>query len=277
MAAGVPLPRALRPLVWRKLAERIGMDLSEAELDISEYSDFGRLFVRRLKAGRRPVDPASDAVISPVDGCISASGRCDAGRLIQAKGIDYRLVDLVADTALADALDGGVFVTIYLRPRDYHRIHCPTDIRVRAMRRIAGTLLPVQPALVRQVPGLFAKNERVVIDGVSPFGRMALVFVGATAVGAISTTLPDDPQTEGLVAYRQSVPRFKGEEIGAFHLGSTVIAVFERGVKLKELAEGTEIRLGQPIGHARRLTIVDSGSDDPGRFGRGSGANGDVG
>lgn len=246
-AASVPLPKWSRVRLLGGLARRTGVDLSEAELDISQYRTFQQLFVRRLKPGLRPIDASAGAVVSPVDGCVSAVGMIERGRLLQAKSLDYSVAELLGDERLAELFEGGCFATLYLRPSDYHRIHAPAEGRITRYRRIAGRLFPVQPVVVRNLRGLFVRNERVVLEIESPdLDRVVLVCVGATAVGAVSTVFPSTAPGGHAIdpPYRCS----RGEEIAAFNLGSTVIVMFRRGrAAVSELSQGDEVRVGQPI------------------------------
>jgi phosphatidylserine decarboxylase len=214
------------------------MDLSEAEHPIAEYESFGELFVRRLSPGARPIDPAP--VVSPVDGLLSELGETREGRLIQAKGIDYSLAELLDDASLARRLTGGAFFTLYLRPRDYHRIHTPVGGRVRGDRRVPGRLFPVKPYMVRNQPGLFSENERLVIELESEeLGAVAVVCVAAAGVGTITACF----------ATGETPSLQKGDELAAFNLGSTVIVLFERArvVAADGIRAGQELRVGQPL------------------------------
>ncbi len=182
---GAGLTRAM----IRAFIARYGVDMSEAaEPDPAAYRTFNAFFTRALRAGVRPI-AASDWVC-PVDGAISQFGPIDAGRLVQAKDHHYTLVDLLGgDEALARALHHGRFATLYLAPRDYHRIHMPRAATVVSMRYVPGTLLSVNPSTARGVPGLFARNERVICRFADAAGGpdFAMVLVGATIVGSIET------------------------------------------------------------------------------------------
>ncbi|MCC6746284.1 MAG: phosphatidylserine decarboxylase [Deltaproteobacteria bacterium] len=244
--ADLPLPRELRRPVLGRLAQNLGMDLGEAEHDVAEYQSLGELFVRRLKPGLRPVDEQADAVVSPVDGCVSAAGRLDGDRLLQAKGIDYRLEDLLGDGELAQRLTGGHFLTIYLRPKDYHRIHAPLRASVVGTRYVPGRLFPVNPPATRNVKGLFVRNERLALEAETDGRSWALVCVGATAVGCITTVFPH--QRPGHQQLHPPLHLERGDELAAFHLGSTVILIFGEGcVELAPLAPRQELRMGQAV------------------------------
>lgn len=247
--AAIPVPRSMRRVLLGWAARRMGMNLAEAELPVEAYRSLGALFVRRLHPGARPIDPADDALVSPVDGCFVNQGTVTEGELLQAKGISYSLAELVGDEGLAARFMGGTFATVYLRPKDYHRIHCPTAAEVVATRRIPGTLYPVQPAFVRRRRGLFTGNERLVVELASDNGALLVVPVGAMGVGTITTTFGAG---KGYQRYTPRVPLAKGAELGAFNLGSTVILVFERDrVELGAHREGQELQVGQSIGRWR--------------------------
>lgn len=243
--AGLRVPRFARAPLYEALSAGLGIDLTEAEHEAAHYDSFGELFVRKLRDGARVVDDDSQAVVSPVDGVVSARGVADAGRLIQAKGIDYGLAELLGDTALATALHGGAYLTIYLRPRDYHRIHAPFALRGIRAWRIAGGLLPVQPSIVNSTPGVFVRNERLVLHFTTPGGApVALVAVGAAAVGAITSPFIRSDEVEREL---NAVPIRKGDEIAAFNLGSTIVMIAAPSLLGLHVAAG-EVRMGQAIG-----------------------------
>jgi phosphatidylserine decarboxylase len=266
--ADAPIPPALRPAVLGAFARAVGADVSEAELPLEAYPTLNRFFTRKLAAGARtwPGDPA--VVASPVDGAVGQLGTVREGRLIQAKGRLYDVGQLLEDDAAAARYEGGAFITLYLSPKDYHRIHAPVAGEIRAARHVPGALLPVNAAAVAHTPELFARNERLMchIDG--PLGRTAVVAVGAYNVGRISAAF--DPawnappgasawvtNRRGLQsaarAYDPPIPVRQGDEIMTFHLGSTVVLVLERGRVdlLPSVEPGDPVRLGMPIGRAR--------------------------
>jgi len=258
--ARTPLPRFLRRPVYATFARRVGADLSEVERPLDEYGCLDDFFVRRLKPGARPIASDPDVVVSPCDGTIAESGAATAGHLIQAKGIDYKLASLIPDASAAARFEGGVYLTIYLAPRDYHRVHFPADGGVNGFQHVPGALFPVNALAVRNIGGLFTLNERLITFVDTSFGEVALVMVAATGVGHMTVTY-DSVETRGRgrgkarpgprVRYTGSRPVERGGELGAFHLGSTVVLLFEPGrVKLAPLAHGQRIRLGEPI--ARR-------------------------
>lgn len=220
-----------------------------------EYTSFADFFTRGLRKDVRtwPAEPA--ALGSPVDGVVSQLDRISDGRLIQAKGIEYPLADLL-DGDSARYL-GGSFTTLYLRPQDYHRVHMPADGRLMSIRHIPGRLWPVRPWAVAGVPGLFARNERVVLEFEGQSGPWAMVLVGAMMVGSMETVVTGpirggrgEPSRWNLEATACELGR--GDEIGRFNFGSTVVLVFGPGQvawNLQCLEPGREIRLGQPLGH----------------------------
>ncbi len=249
-------PAGIRRLAIRAFAARYGIDLSECA-GIDAYRSFGEFFARPLRPGLRPIAPGEGVVVSPVDGAVSEVGVTAAGRLVQAKGIDYGLAALLGDEALARRLEGGAYATVYLSPRDYHRIHFPLGGAVTGYRYVPGRLWPVNPASVRGVPGLFTMNERLVTVLATPAGACAVVAVGATIVGRVRAyydpTVPLTNLRRARVAardYEPAIPVEKGQELGAFEMGSTVILVFEPGrVTLDpQLAPGVRVRVGEAIG-----------------------------
>jgi phosphatidylserine decarboxylase len=208
--------------------------LEAANPDVASYATFNDFFTRALKDGARPLTKA--ALICPVDGAISQFGRIQGQQIFQAKGHQYSSVALVGgDAALARQFDDGHFATLYLSPRDYHRIHMPCDGVLRRMIYVPGDLFSVNPTTARGVPGLFARNERVVCVFDSARGPFVLVLVGATIVGSMATVwhgvvnaqrsgrIQDVSYNDGSKLLRQ------GEEMGRFLLGSTVVMLFPKG------------------------------------------------
>ena len=249
-------PAPLRLAAMKAFARRYGIDLAECP-DLELYRTFGEFFARPLRPGLRPIATGERVVVSPVDAVVSETGLAAGGRLVQAKGIDYPAAALLGDDALARRLEGGAFATLYLSPRDYHRIHFPLGGRVTGWRYLPGRLWPVNPASVRTVPGLFAVNERLVTVLDTPAGACAVVAVGATVVGRVHAFYdPSVPYTNAPGAapsrhdYPAPLPVEKGQELGAFEMGSTVILLFEPGrVRLEpRLTAGARVRVGEPIG-----------------------------
>jgi phosphatidylserine decarboxylase len=248
----------------RWFIRRCGVNMAEAaEPDPAAYATFNDFFTRALKPGVRPPASADPAVLlSPVDGAVSQLGAMDGERIVQAKGHDYTATALLGgDAALAAQFHGGHFATLYLSPKDYHRIHMPCAGRLRRMLHVPGALYSVNPATARGVPGLFARNERVVcvFDGVDDQpGPWVLVLVGATIVGSMATVWhgvvnPPRPgrMREWTYAGREIVLA-RGAEMGRFLLGSTVVLLFPRGPLAfnPDWAPGRAIRVGESM--ARR-------------------------
>jgi phosphatidylserine decarboxylase len=256
--ADLPLPRRLRGTVLGGFARAVGADLEEAELSLSEYSSLNEFFTRRLRPGARnwPADPG--AVGCPVDGLAGQVGRTRDGRLVQAKGRSYAAAELLADAAEAQRFADGSFATFYLSPRDYHRIHAPTGGGIVQAAHAPGALLPVNAAAVMHVPDLFARNERLICYLGGPLGRLAMVAVGAYNVGRISAAF--DPlwisNRRGVRAearrYDPAIAVERGDELMTFHLGSTVVLLFEPGTVVLDpnLRPGSRVRLGQAIARA---------------------------
>lgn len=264
--ADITIPRGLRTSVLGLFARTVGIDVREAELPLTEYRSINAFFVRRLKEGSRAWPFDQRVMASPVDGVAGQVGQVRGGRVLQAKGRWYSAAELLGDDEDARRFDGGTFATLYLSPRHYHRIHAPTSGAIGSARHLPGALLPVNAAAVAHVPDLFARNERLVcyLDG--PLGMVAVVAVGAYNVGRISaafdpawnvangkngwvTNRADAPTTTHL--YTPPIEVVQGDEIMAFHLGSTVVLLTEPGrLTLTDLVLGAEVRLGQVIGRA---------------------------
>lgn len=249
---------ALKNRVVRWFIERYGVDMSEAvDADPASYATFNDFFTRALKPGLRPVDEAPDALTSPVDGAISQLGAIKDGRIFQAKGQSFNLTELLGgNEQRAKPFAGGEFATIYLAPKDYHRIHMPLSGALTEMAYVPGRLFSVNPVTAANVPNLFARNERVVTLFDTEWGPMAMVHVGAMIVGSVETTWAGvvAPGTDGIssVDYSADKPiRFdKGDEMGRFRLGSTVILLFPKDVIRwsDELGPESVLRMGQRIG-----------------------------
>ena len=260
-----PIPRRLRSSLYRAFARRVGADLDEVERPLEEYRTFDEFFTRKLRPGARSIAGDEDVVVSPCDGTVSACGTAHAGVMIQAKGRDYRVFALLCDRAAADRFEGGSYVTIYLAPRDYHRVHTPLGGRVSGYHHIPGAFFPVNALAVKHIDGLFTKNERLITYLDSPAGEVAVVMVAATGVGhmtvtydSVETHRPGRSRPAERVRFSQPPPIRRGDELGTFHLGSTVVLLFEPGrVKLEPMTAGQRIRLGEPI--ARRLSTVARG------------------
>jgi phosphatidylserine decarboxylase len=254
-AARATVPEPLRAPAYRAFARAVGADLSEVELPLPAYASLGEFFTRKLRDGARPIDLTPGAIVAPCDGVIAAIGTADEGLLFQAKGRDYRLGDLLADEAWAAALTGGAYATIYLSPRDYHRVHTPADAQLTAYEYVPGLLFPVMPRVVNRVDGVFARNERVIIQLDSrTLGKVAVVMVGAAGVGNIVVTHGPSSASLRKAHERRRVEvgsrLERGDELGAFRLGSTVILVFEPGRATLAGSIGQAVKFGERMGSA---------------------------
>ena len=253
----LPAPAPLHRAAMRAFSRAYRVDTSEAELDLGGYGRFSDFFSRGLRAGARPVDADPRAVVSPVDGVVSQAGVLDRGSCLQAKGIQFPVDKLLDDADLAARFAlGGSFATLYLSPRDYHRVHAPVGGTIVASRYLPGELWPVNPATVRARDALFCLNERLVTVLETDVGRSAVVKVGATCVGRIRAAYDDrlthSGQPAGLRAYLPPKPVWRGDELGRFEMGSTVIVLFEPGRVAWDdwLVPGAVVRMGQRIGGA---------------------------
>jgi phosphatidylserine decarboxylase len=232
-----------------------GVNMTEAENpDIRSYPSFNAFFTRALRPGARPLSPAP--FVCPVDGAISQFGAIESDQIFQAKGHRYSTTALVGgDRTLAAQFEHGAFATLYLSPKDYHRIHMPCDGRLTRMIYVPGELFSVNPTTARGVPGLFARNERVVCVFESAHGPFVLTLVGATIVGSMSTVwhgVVNPPRPGKICDWRYEDKRIelkKGEEMGRFLLGSTVVMLFPQGVLSfnPQWAPAHAVRLGEAM------------------------------
>jgi phosphatidylserine decarboxylase len=247
----------LPPYLIRWFVRKYGVNMEEAHnSDLASYRSFNEFFTRALREGARPLADAD--FVCPVDGAISQFGTIEHDQLFQAKGHRYSTTALVAgDGELAALFDHGSFATLYLSPRDYHRIHMPCDARLLRMIYVPGALFSVNPTTARGVPGLFARNERVVCLFESAFGPFVLVLVGATIVGSMQTVwhgVVNASRSGKIREWRYDDQRIllkKGEELGRFLLGSTVVMLFPRGVLEFNPAWAGDrtVRMGEAMGH----------------------------
>ncbi len=233
------------------------ISLEEAELKTPEsFKDFNDFFTRALKPGARPIEPAFDQLISPVDGRVSQLGTLDEDRIFQAKGHRYSATELLGgDPELAAPFHGGRFCTIYLAPHNYHRVHMPANGRLREWVYVPGRLFSVNPTSTAQLPGLFARNERMVAIFDSDLGPLAVVMVGALFVGSLETTWAgriSPPHRRGGVdryAPGGQIHLSRGQELGRFNMGSTVILLAgHRSLRwLDGIEAESELRMGSAI------------------------------
>lgn len=250
--------RRLKTLLINAFAAAYKVDLADYEGDgADDFASFNDFFTRRLRPDARPIASGEGAIACPADGAVSQAGPIEQGTLLQAKGHAYPLADLLGDASWAATFAGGSFATIYLAPHNYHRVHAPCAARLVRTLEIPGRLFSVNAVTERNIAGLFVHNERLVLRLETAFGEVALVLVGALIVASIKAAWPDGPTSP----YRRRRSRsiedvaFKrGDEVGAFLIGSTVVAVFPAAVRLKaELAPGTAVRMGETIGAVRKL------------------------
>lgn len=247
----------LTPWVIEKFAASFNVDMNDAvDPELKNYDTFNAFFTRALKPAARPIAEGTSEIASPADGRISAIGDIHEARIFQAKGRDYSLLSLLGGDGMAtERLGNGRFTTIYLSPRDYHRLHMPLGGKLIKQTHVPGRLFSVGPHTVRALPDLFARNERVIAQFETEHGLMALVLVGAMNVAAIETVwdgLVTPPQRNGISTktyHDQSVVLSKGQEMGRFNMGSTIIVLLENPAAWRvDMQAGDAVRMGQFIG-----------------------------
>lgn len=248
----------LKDRLIRRFIAAYDVDMAEAAEPASAYPTFNAFFTRALKPGARPLADAARFVLSPADGAVSQIGPISGGRIVQAKARDYSVAELLGgDPEHAAHFEGGRFVTIYLSPKDYHRVHMPAAGTLRQTRYVPGDLFSVNAVTAEGVERLFARNERLACLFDTPLGAMASVMVGAMIVAGIETVWSGRVAPHGRKVEENSFadgPQFAaGDEMGRFYLGSTVVLLFEPGKIewLDELGPGSKVRMGEAI--ARRL------------------------
>ena len=249
----------IKNTILRAFLSGFKIDMSEAqESDPFAYESFNAFFTRALKPNARPIAADPGLIVSPVDGTVSQCGHIHDTSIFQAKGHAYSLEELLGgDMEAVETYRGGSFACIYLAPYNYHRIHMPFDATVRSNLYVPGDLFSVNAATARAVPRVFARNERLICDFDTALGRMAVVSVGALFVGSIETVHcgevnPPPRGRKRAVPFEQGIGRDfrKGEELGRFNMGSTVVLLFQAGRMRWDarLAPESTVRLGQPIG-----------------------------
>jgi phosphatidylserine decarboxylase len=253
--------RWLKNACIRLLVRHYAVDLDEvADPDFGHYDTFNAFFTRALKDSVRPVDDDPLSIVSPADGRVSQAGRIEDGQILQAKGHHYSALELLAgNKALAERMDGGSFATVYLSPRDYHRVHMPLAGRLTDMEFVPGDLFSVSDATTQLIPRLFARNERVICHFEGEHGPFAVVLVGAIFVGSIETVWhgevrgPRHEVTRWAYQGDDAVTLAKGAELGRFNMGSTVIVLLPKDAAGWEpaLQAGLAVRLGERIGALR--------------------------
>ena len=248
----------LKNLVGRWFIRHFKVNMSEAvEEDITAYPDFNSFFTRALKPDVRPLATEANAVLSPVDGAVSQAGRIEGEAIFQAKGHSYSLNTLLGNSdSWSDKFKNGLFATLYLSPRDYHRIHMPLSGTLEHVIHVPGRLFSVNPVTTRKVPGLFARNERVACLFNTEHGPMGMVLVGAINVASIETvwqgviTPPAGKRIQSWDYHDKGVALKAGEEMGRFNMGSTVILLFgaEQVDWVNSVKAQAPVRMGELLG-----------------------------
>jgi phosphatidylserine decarboxylase len=259
------IARSTTPLVRDTLIRAVLRGYPQIEMrdaaqpDPLAYPSFNAFFTRALRADARVVEGGAGDLVSPVDGTVSQLGQVSAGQMLQAKGVHYTPAALLADEAAAARYEGGAFACIYLAPYNYHRIHMPLAGRLLATRYVPGALYSVSASTVRAIPGLFARNERVVCEFDTAIGPMAMVLVGALFVGSIETVYAGEINPPGArggvvrsVADGVGTEFAKGAELGRFNMGSTVILLAaSAALRFSDrFGPGAAVRLGQLLARA---------------------------
>lgn len=244
--------------VMRWFAKRYGVDMNEARYgDFAAYTSFNTFFTRELKHTARLVNADQQSIACPVDGTVSQAGGIHNGQIFQAKGRTYSLLQLLGgDSIDAAPFTDGKFATLYLSPRDYHRIHMPVDATLTKMIHVPGRLFSVAPHTVNNVPNLFARNERVVALFDTPAGKVAMILVGAINVAAIETSwfgLVTPPTRNSINRWRygdaDTVVLKKGDEMGRFNMGSTVILLMQNNAAFNDkITPSGKVKMGESIG-----------------------------
>lgn len=254
--------RPLKNWQIRGFVRRFQIDLDEAEsADPNHYPTFDAFFTRALKPGARQPDPDPDTILIPADGRMSASGQIEADRIYQAKGRSFSLEALLGDSRHVGHFIDGCFATIYLQPRNYHRVHMPITGTLRETLYVPGRLYSVAPVTVKSVQRLFARNERLICHFDTAAGPMALILVGAMLVSGIETVWsgmetehPDGrPERKDYRDRQPGIILQRFAEACRFHMGSTAIVLFGRGrAELEPLTPGQNVRLGERLGRLSR-------------------------
>ncbi len=246
----------MRNKVLSAFASRAGIETEEAELALHEYTSLNDFFTRKLRHGVRSTTPGNDTLTSPADGYLTTCGRIEQGMAIQAKGMKYPISELIQDEQAAQRLNDGFFATVYLTPRHYHRVHTPASGTITEARVVPGTLYPVFPEAAKRIPKLFIRNERLNIKIQTESGLLYVIMVGASNVGSISASFDADIQTNRIFrrlsrihkTYDPPIEIEKGDELGMFNLGSTVVLLWnDSSMVPDESLCSTEVRLGQTI------------------------------
>ena len=251
----IPLPGGLMDRIISWYSDKYGVNLSEAETPAEGYKNLNMFFTRKLKEGSRKIDEDKLSVVASTDSRVDQYGDLTDDLILQAKGVDYSLRDLIPSIE-AEKFINGKFITLYLSPGDYHRIHSPVSGRIKGFFNIPGKLYTVQEFMVKGLKGLFAVNERLITYIDTPYGSVAVCKIGAINVGKISLSYDHSVtnrffrhKNENVYSEDKKPEVQKGDEIGIFNLGSTVILLFEKGmVEFSGLKYGQKVRMGEKIG-----------------------------
>ncbi len=260
--------RWLKNALIRVIGGIAGVEWGEARsANLEDYASFNAFFTRELRPGVRPQDPDPCALLCPCDGRISELGQLDGTRILQAKGVDYSLEALLASDPVCAQLSHGWFATLYLSPRDYHRVHMPLSGELQRTIHVPGRLFSVAPYTVRRIPGLFARNERVISVFESPLGPFVQVLVGAILVSSMETVwagelTPRKSSGVDVTDYaRADIGLERGAEMGRFNMGSTVILLLPQGMvkPVSGLQPGDRVRVGQRLATLDQAPVPATG------------------
>ena len=239
----------------RQIVKRYQVDMSDAlEPDLAAYPSFNAFFTRALRPGARPIATGSDLLLCPADGAISQAGAVSEGRIVQAKGMDYSAAELLGDSELAKTFANGSFATVYLSPRDYHRLHMPISGKLVRTLHVPGRLFSVATWTAESIPRLFARNERLVCIFETEHGQVALVLVGAIFVSSIDTVwggTVTPPYAQKIVdTLLDDGPSLAaGAEMGRFNMGSTAIVLTEKAIQFDaDIAAAAPVKMGRVLG-----------------------------
>jgi phosphatidylserine decarboxylase len=251
----IPLSQGLMKKIIAWYSVKFGVNLSEAEIPEEGFKNLNKFFTRKLKSGARKIDEDRRSVVATTDSRVDQFGDIDNDSILQAKGVDYSLRELIPSIEAEKFIDGR-FITLYLSPGDYHRIHSPVSGRITGFFNISGKLYTVQEYMVKGLKGLFAVNERLITYIRSDHGAVAVCKIGAINVGKISLSYDHSVTNKFFRSKNEhnytedKMPVVKkGDEIGVFNLGSTVIILFEKGmIEFSDLKYGQKVKIGEKIG-----------------------------
>ncbi|HON16259.1 MAG TPA: archaetidylserine decarboxylase [Spirochaetota bacterium] len=250
-----PLPSPVMKAVIKWYCKKFAANIEEAVIPEKGFRNLNEFFTRKLKEGVRPIDNQKNSVVATTDSRVDQFGDITEDKILQAKGISYSVRDLIPSIK-SEKFIGGKFITLYLSPGDYHRIHSPVDGKITGFYKIPGKLFSVQDFMVKNLPDLFAINERLITYISTPVGEVAVCKIGAMNVGKISLSYDNavtnrafDSKEEKIYGKDEYKPIKKGDEIGIFNLGSTVIILFEKNmIKFEDLPIGSKVKMGEKIG-----------------------------